>query len=108
MKYNFNGFHEWPAMSGQLDLLKSFDVFRASESQNLPRDVCEGCVCWREFGTCVQVHVDDWELDAQQRQAWDGEGYKGINDCLVARNCCPILFFDFIGVKLPELKGDDQ
>lgn len=49
--------------NGMLDMLKMFDVFRASESQILPRDMCEGCVC------------------------------------------CPILFFDFIGIKLPDLKG---
>jgi len=105
MKYNFLGFHNWPARSGQLDMLQAFDVFRASESSQLPRDVCAGCVCWREHGTCVQVQVDDWEEDALLRSGWDADAYKGITDCLVCRNCCPILFFDFIGVKLPELEA---
>lgn len=100
MRYNFLGFKNWPAMSGQIDLLKSFDVFLASDTQLLPRDLCEGCVCWREFSTCCQVQVEDWEEDAELRQSGD---YEGFNCCIVWRNCCPILFFDFIGVKLPEL-----
>lgn len=100
MRYNFLGFYNWPAMSGQLDMFQSFDVFLASDSQLLPRDLCEGCVCWREYSTCRQVQVEDWEDDAVMR---GGGGYKGYKDCIAWRNCCPILFFDFIGIKLPEL-----
>jgi hypothetical protein len=103
MKYNFGGFKNWKPASGELDMLQGFDVFRASESQHIPRDVCEGCVCWRVWGTCVQVQVEDLEEDARIKQ--DEEGYEDIpkSECLVFRNCCPILFFDFIGKKLPEL-----
>jgi hypothetical protein len=102
MKYSFNGFHNWPKADGEMDMLQSFDVFRASLSQTIPRDVCESCVCWREYGTCVQVQVENWEADAQTDR---GEGYEGIpkSHCLTWCNCCPILFFDFIGIKLPEL-----
>lgn len=105
MKYEFNGFKNWKPRSGDLDLFQSVDVLRASLSSSLPRSMCEGCVCWREHGTCCQVQVEAWDLDAQHRQGWDADGYEGIEDCLVCHNCCPILFFDFIGVKLPELKG---
>lgn len=104
MKWNFAGFENWPPGSGTLDLLHGFDVFRACESSNLPRDVCEGCVCWREFGTCAQVQVNDFEADARNRKQhakfWGGTLPDG---CLVDRNCCPILFFDFIGRPLPVL-----
>lgn len=100
MKYDFTGFHNWPAASGQLDLLQAFDVFRACETRILPREVCEGCACWRLHGTCTQVQVEDWELDARMRS---GGEYKGYTDCIVWRNCCPILFFDFIRLSLPEL-----
>ena len=104
MKYNFLGFKNWAPASGSLDMFQSFDVFRASESAKLPRSICEECICWRDFGTCVQVQVDDWEADQQQRE---GGGYEDMSDCLVSRNCCPILFFDFIGVKLPVLQGEE-
>jgi hypothetical protein len=104
MKWNFTGFHNWEKGSGTLELLKAFDVFRAAETERLPRDVCEGCVCWREFGTCVQVQVEDWEEDAACRK--NEEGYEDFGGhCICTRNCCPILFFDFIGVKLPVLEG---
>jgi hypothetical protein len=107
MKYNFGGFKNWQPASGELDMLQGFDVFRASESQHIPRDVCEGCVCWRVWGTCVQVQVEDWEADAESER---GEGYEGIpkSHCLTWRNCCPILFFDFIGKKLPELETSEM
>lgn len=103
MKYNFLGFQNWPPMRGELDMLQAFDVFRASESKDLPRDMCEGCVCWREFGTCTQVQVEDWQKDALMRSGGRYEDYPAGN-CIVSRNCCPVLFFDFIGVKLPELE----
>ena len=102
MKWNFLGFQNWPPASGVLNLMEGFDVFRACESHNLPRDMCEGCVCWREFGTCVQVQVNDFEADAEMRH--QNAGYDVIPGCLVDRNCCPILFFDFIKCKLPALK----
>ena len=92
-------------MSGDLDMLQSFDVFRASDSALLPRDICEGCVCWRVFSTCRLVQVEDWEADRLTR---DGGGYEGYTECILWRNCCPILFFDFIGVKLPVLKNDEE
>lgn len=106
MKWNFNGFENWPASHGVLDLIHGFDVFRACESRNLPRDVCEGCVCWREFGSCTQVQVNDFEDDAIMRESHIAQ-FPGAEplpvDCLVDRNCCPILFFDFIGRPLPVL-----
>ena len=100
MKWNFLGFHNWPAAHGRLDEAKSATVFRAADSATLPRDMCEGCVCWREASTCRQVQVEDWEADAQTR---GGGGYETYPDCIVWRNCCPILFFDHIGVPLPKL-----
>lgn len=107
MKYNFGGFKNWKPASGEIDMLQGFDVFRASESRNIPRDVCEGCVCWRVWGKCVQVQVEDYEADSQMKQNEYGyEEFKG--QCLVYRNCCPILFFDFIGKKLPELETTEM
>lgn len=101
MHWNFQGFNNWPAASGELSIREGFDVFRASDLECIPRDVCESCVCWREFGTCHMVQVEDWELDRKNKA---GCGYEGIYFCTVHRNCCPILFFDFIGVKLTELQ----
>lgn len=97
MKWNFLGFQNWPAANGELDLMQGFDVFRASLSSTLPRDTCEACVCWREYGTCNQVQVMDCEDTARSI-----ESYGNLN-CAVWKNCCPILFFDFVGVKLPKL-----
>lgn len=105
MKWKFNGMGNWPEMEGRLDMLQGFDVFRASDSSKLPRDVCEGCVVWRENGCCAQVQVDDWIEDAQHKRVG---GYEGMEaDCLVSRNCCPILFFDFIGATLPRLEFEE-
>jgi hypothetical protein len=102
MKWDFLGFHNWPACSGSLDLLQGFDVFRASLSQTLPREVCESCACWRLSSTCRLVQVDDWESDAADRS---GDNYKDFpkSECLSKQNCCPVLFFDFIGRTLPPL-----
>jgi hypothetical protein len=106
VKWSFNGFREWPAGEGQLGLLEGFDVFAASDVAALGREFCEQCVCWRVFGTCVTVQVEDWEEDALTKQ---GGGYEGVSFCTVYRNCCPVLFFDFIGVKLPVLEtGGDE
>lgn len=91
MTWNFIEFEQWASASGCLSLLQAFDVFRASESAQLPRDICNDCICWRVFGTCRQVQV----LNLQKTNKYSGECYT---------NCCPILFFDFIGVKLPELE----
>ena len=107
MKWNFNGFAEWEAASGTLSLLQGFDVFRACETSNLPRSMCDGCVCWREFGTCVQVQVNDFEADAEMRESH--AAFYGVtlpSGCLIDRNCCPILFFDFIGRPLPVLNTE--
>jgi hypothetical protein len=104
MKYNFLGFQNWQPMSGTLDMLQGFEVFRASLSASIPRDMCEHCICWRLFGTCTQVQVEDYEGDALAR---GNGGYEGMNDCVVFKNCCPVLFFDFIGVKLPILKDEE-
>jgi hypothetical protein len=103
MKYNFGGFKNWAPASGELDMLQGFDVFRASESKHIPRDVCEGCVCWRVWGRCVQVQVEDYELDEIMKSDERLEGYDLKAECRTFKNCCPILFFDFIGKKLPEL-----
>lgn len=89
MKYDFRGFHNWPARSGELTGQQAADVLRASLTLNLPRETCEGCVCWREHSTCLQVQVEHMEY--KHGEAW--------------HNCCPVLFFDFIGIPLPELKG---
>lgn len=106
MNWNFLGMENWPARRGTMDLLQSFDVFRATESAALPRATCEGCIVWRDRGCCAQVQVEDWEEDARCRES-DPEGYKDIGaDCLTFRNCCPILFFDYIGIPLPVLKMD--
>lgn len=108
MKWNFLGMQNWAAASGVLNLLQGFDVFRAAESSRLPRAVCEGCVCWREFGTCVQVQVNDLERDAiVRKQHGDFWGGPLPNGCLVDRNCCPILFFDFIGRPMPVLAAGE-
>lgn len=93
MKYNFNGFHNWPAQSGEVPLDKALFVFEASDSEILPRDICEDCVCWRVYDTCLQVQVSDYEEDRESNT---------VDHCF--RNCCPILFFDFIGYKLPVLE----
>lgn len=100
MTWDFIGFQNCPAVHGELDLMQGFDVFRASLSYTLPRDMCEDCVCWREYDTCKQVQVDDFESTKLSIE-WNP-------DCTVQKNCCPILFFDFIGVKLPELKTADE
>lgn len=72
-------------------MIQYFDVFRASESGGIPRETCEGCVCWRELGTCRQVQVLNLKTSSVHgTEAW--------------ANCCPVLFFDFIGIKLPELE----
>ena len=104
MKWNFLGFENWPPASGSLDILQGLDVFRATCSENIPRSMCEGCVCWREFGTCAQVQVNDFENDARMRR--QHAAFRGgtlPDGCLIDRNCCPILFFDFIGRPLPVL-----
>ena len=107
MNWNFLGFHNWPAMNGTLTMLQGFDVFRASESSQLPRDICEQCVCWRVWGTCRQVQVDDYDMDRRMRESYTPEELKELrNKCLCERNCCPILFFDFICIKLPVLETD--
>lgn len=101
MKWYFNGFENWTPARGALTMMQGFDVFRASESSALPRDMCKGCVCWREFGTCTQVQVNDYEADAQMRRQHKGSELP--TGCMVERNCCPILFFSFIGHPLPIL-----
>jgi hypothetical protein len=103
--YNFLGFYNWPPVNGQLTMLQGFDVFRASESSRLPRSMCESCVCWRMAGTCAQVQVEDFEAD---RQARSNGGYEDVSGCIVDANCCPILFFDFIGRPLPKLVVPDD
>ena len=105
MKWNFLGFENWPAASGVLDMMQAFDVFRASLSTNLPRSMCEGCVCWRVFGTCCQVQVEDHEEDKAHRESYAHVAMP--TGCLAFANCCPILFFDFIGQPLPELVSDE-
>lgn len=104
MKYNFLGYREWPPRSGELTDLQSADVFRASQSSLLSRETCEGCVCWREFGTCTQVQVEDLEKDKLIKA---GGGYENVPECVVFRNCCPVLFFDFIGITLSTLSISD-
>ena len=108
MNWNFLGMANWPAVSGTLDLLQSFDVFRAADTATLPRATCESCIVWRESGCCTQVQVEDWEADRQHRAVENGKGYEGMTDCLVSRNCCPILFFDFIKLQLPPLTFTDH
>lgn len=76
-------------------MLQYFDVFRASESRTLPRETCEGCVCWRELGTCRQVQVMNLHFTA-------------VNGSETWTNCCPILFFDFIKVVLPKLENAEE
>lgn len=109
MKYNFTGFQNWKPRSDDLDLFQSANVLRASLSSSLPRSMCEGCVCWRLYATCHKVQVEDWAGDAEMRDG-DPEGYKRIesDSCVSWHNCCPILFFDFIGIKLPELQTPKQ
>lgn len=102
MKWDFLGFREWKAGSGVLTIEQGLYVLAASFEQQLPREICEGCVCWREFGTCRLVQVSDYEgdrRDAEQSDANEIERCRENNWF----NCCPILFFDFIGIPLPEL-----
>ena len=102
MKYVFNGLGNWHAIHGELTLEQGFDVFRASAATAIPRDVCESCVCWREFGTCSLVQVEDFEADRVEK-ANPLDVYPDA-DCVAFRNCCPVMFFDFVGIKLPELE----
>lgn len=106
MHWNFLGFHNWPAAHGVLTLEQSFDVFRASASAQLPRSVCEGCICWRLIGSCRQVQVDDHEEDRTHRETYAAD--KLPSGCLCFINCCPILFFDFIGIALPSLNPEEE
>ncbi len=103
MKWVFYGYKNWGACEGYLDIMQSFDVFRAAVSKNLPRDICEMCPCWVNYSYCTQVMVDDWESTRQQT-GWD----KDKDGCHVWQLCCPILFFDFIGVELPVLECVDD
>lgn len=103
MKYAFTGFNNWPPSCGELTLEQGFDVFRASDVGTLPRDMCESCICWREHGTCHLVQVEDYESDREEK-AKIAHLYDGITECVCYRNCCPILFFDFLGIKLPKLE----
>lgn len=103
MKYDFTGFNNWPPASGELTLEQGFDVFRAADVETLPRDMCESCICWREHETCALVQVEDYESD-REIKAETPRLYDGITECVCYRNCCPILFFDFLGVKLPKLE----
>jgi len=93
VKWQFDGFYNWPAGEGWIDLVQYMILQRAtfygSEKHDfLTENFCRECVCWREAGTCRQVLVQ--YLTYRGGGAWH---------C-----CCPILFFDFIGRKLPELK----
>ena len=102
MKYRFNGLGNWQPTTGELTMTKGFDVFRASASTAIPRDVCESCVCWREYGTCSLVQVEDFVADRIEK-ANQLNVYPDA-DCVAWRNCCPVMFFDFVGIKLPELE----
>lgn len=106
MDWHFQGFHNWPESGGTLTILQGLYVLRASLTSSLPRETCERCVCWRVYGTCKQVQVDDLEGDALDRAS--SEGYSDIpkSECMSAFNCCPILFFDFIGIALPTLAAE--
>lgn len=96
MKWQFDGFYNWPAGSGEIDMWQMMNVQRATfcgggeKHDFLTENFCRECVCWREAGTCRQVLVQD----VTQLNSWH---------C-----CCPILFFDFIGCKLPGLVVTEQ
>ncbi len=91
MKWQFDGFYNWPEGEGTLDLWQGMNVEKAtscgggSRYDFLTENFCKECVCWREAGTCRRVLVED------------------VTKPFTWHCCCPILFFDFIGRKLPEL-----
>lgn len=94
VKWEFDGFYNWPTGEGWIDLVQYMNLQRATmyggENYHLLADnFCRECICWRVAGTCRQVLVQD----VTQRNAW--------------RCCCPILFYDFIGRKLPELAATE-
>ncbi|MFA6930979.1 MAG: hypothetical protein WCT05_11690 [Lentisphaeria bacterium] len=91
MKWIFDGFYNWQPGHGTLDLWQGMNLEKATLcgdgewSYFLRENFCKGCVCWRETSTCRSVLVED----VTQQHTW--------------RCCCPVLFFDFIGRKLPVL-----
>lgn len=96
VKWQFDGFYNWPAGEGWIDLVQYMNLQRAtfygSEKYDfLTENFCRDCICWREAGTCRRVLV---QYITYRGDAWH---------C-----CCPILFFDFIGIKLPELVVSEQ
>lgn len=105
MNWKFLGFHNWPAASGDIDLVQMCEVKRASLTQLLERETCKECVCWREYSTCCQVQVVDLEETNRLIMNSPKCDSELIKSCT---NHCPILFFDFIGVKLPVLELNER
>ena len=97
-EWYFGGFCNWQPRWGVIPRARFKNVLKASVSywsngrENIPRETCENCVCWREMSTCVQVQIGSPPPKKSNRGGF-------------AHNCCPILFFDLIGITLPRLNA---
>ena len=97
----FGGFCNWRPRWGVIPRARLKNALKASVSlwsnghENIPRETCEDCVCWRETATCVQVQLNSPPPPKSCRAP-------------LAHNCCPILFFDHIGITLPRLNASED